>query len=154
MEHSDINMGKPLIHDIEYLIETNTEGIIGLEAATAYWGLSTFNPNIPILMIVDLCSKDNGYYCELGAIKMFFAPDINTDNIVKLSDTLSVTDKEQTVCDMIRYNRHEFHLFETVLNAYEGEVDIDRLERLAKNYNILDKLHEIYNEALETEMDG
>ena len=71
---------------------------------------------------------------------MFFAPDINTDSIVKLSDPLSVTDKEQTVCDMIRYNRHEFHLFETVLNAYEGDVDIARLEILAKNYNILDKL--------------
>ena len=79
---------------------------------------------------------------------------VNTKNIVSLSRHLSVTDPEQTVCDMVRYNRHEFHLYETLLNAYEGDVDIERLEQLAKQYDILDKMKQLYEEALTVENEG
>lgn len=82
-------------------------------------------------------------------------PNVNTKNIVNLSECLSVTDREQTVCDMVRYNRHEFHLFETVLSAYDdGDVDVDRLEKMADDYGLLDRLHQIYQEALEVEDEG
>lgn len=55
---------------------------------------------------------------------------------------------------MVRYNRHEFHLFETLLSAYDGMVNIERLENLAKQYGILDKMRRLYEEALETEDEG
>lgn len=41
-----------------------------------------------------------------------------------------------------------------VLNAYDGMVNIKRLEDLAKQYGILDRMRNLYTEALETEDEG
>ena len=50
---------------------------------------------------------------------------------------------------MVRYNRHEFHLYETVISAYDdGDVDIARMEQIAEQYGVLDKLRETYERAV------
>ena len=143
MERAGIKMGKELDNSIHALIEYDYPGLLGVEAATSYWGLSTFPYDIPIFLVNDNAMGYDGYSVD-SALAMLFVPDVNTKNIVSLSRHLSVTDPEQTVCDMVRYNRHEFHLYETLLNAYEGDVDIERLEQLAKQYDILDKMKQ-YN---------
>ena len=130
MEYTGIKMGKELDNSIHALIEYDYSGLLGVEAATSYWGLSTFPYNIPIFLVNDNAMNENGYSVD-SALAMLFVPNVNTENIVRLSKHLSVTDPEQTVCDMVRYNRHEFHLFETLLHAYEGDVDRERLEELA-----------------------
>lgn len=151
MEYTSPTVEKYLDNSIQALVKYNMNGLIGVESASGYWGLSTFSTNIPILLINDDSMDNDGYDTDY-AIKMLFVPNVNDKNTVKLSDSLSITDREQTVCDMIRYNRHEFHLYETVVSAYEdGEVDIPRLEQLAKEYGILDRLHTIYQQALTEE---
>lgn len=104
-------------------------------------------------MINDNNVEDSGLLIE-SSLPFFYTPNVNQENVVYLSKNLRVTDKEQTVCDMVRYNRHEFHLFETLLSAYDGMVNIERLENLAKQYGILDKMRRLYEEALETEDEG
>lgn len=135
------------------MIEWNYPGIIGAESATSYWGLSTYNPSNCIIMINDNHAGDSGILVE-SSLLFFYAPNTNQENVVYLSENLRVTDKEQTVCDMVRYNRHKFHLFETLLNAYDGMVNIKRLEDLAKQYGILDRMRNLYTEVLETEGEG
>lgn len=147
MGYADSGMAKNLANDVYSLIEYDYPGLLGVETATAYWGMSTFNIGIPIFLVNDDNTDAEGYFarCALSAL---FAPKVNSHNIVRLSEKLFITDREQTVIDMIRYKRHEFHLYETVLSAYEdGEADIERLEKLALEYNVLDRLHEIYKEA-------
>lgn len=140
-------------NDVYSLIRYDYPGIIGVEAATAYWGLSTFNPGMPIFLMNDDNASPNGLFVE-SSLSMFFVPNVNMNNLLKLSDNLRITDPEQTVCDMVRYNRHEFHLFETLINAYSGMVEIRRLQRLAEQYNIQDKMQRLYKEALEVEEEG
>lgn len=153
MEYSTSKMVQAISNDVYELIEWNYPGIIGIESATSYWGLSTYNPSNCIIMINDNSAGDSGILVE-SSLPFFYAPNINQENVVYLSKNLRVTDKEQTVCDMVRYNRHEFHLFETLINAYDGMVDIERLETLARQYDILDKMRDLYNEALLTEDEG
>ena len=142
-------MGTPLSYDIPSMVERGTTGLLGVETATGYWGLSTYNHyENPIFLFNDNSQSLDGYQATF-IMTQLFVPQVNSKNTIKLSDTLWITDREQTVCDMIRYNRHEFHLFETVLSAYEdGEVDINRMEKIAEQYDILDKLRETYQRAL------
>ena len=50
---------------------------------------------------------------------------------------------------MVRYNRHEFHLYETLISAIDDKMaDLDRLEKLARQYNVWDKMQELLKEAL------
>lgn len=127
---------------IDNLIKPSLEGILGVECATSYHGLSTFRPDMPILLWEDQSQDNDGEFVRCG-LSFLFVPNVNKENIVKLSDTLYVTDKEQTIVDMLRYNRHEFHLYESILSAYwDKMVDIERLERIAKEYNVYNKLME------------
>lgn len=136
-----------LDHSIPSLIERNSEGLLGVECASSYWGMSTFPPYIPIFLVNDEFQDNNGFMVEFY-IQKFFVPSVNYDNVVQLAENLYITDREQTVCDMLRYNRHEFHLYETIMSAYEdGKVDIEKLEELAQSYSILEKLRETYKQA-------
>lgn len=153
MEYSTSKMAQAINNDVYDLIKWDYPGIIGIESATSYWGLSTYNPSNCIIMINDNNVEDSGLLIE-SSLSFFYTPNVNQENVVYLSKNLRVTDKEQTVCDMVRYNRHEFHLFETLLSAYDGMVNIERLENLAKQYGILDKMRRLYEEALETEDEG
>ena len=135
------------------LAKCDFDGIIGVEAATSYWGLSTFSPDYTILMYNNDELDNDGYEVDCG-ISTLFVPQLNTENVVHLSEHLRVTDLEQTVVDMVRYNRHEFHLYETLISAIdEGMADIDRLNSLAKQYNVYDKMYKQLNDALEAEQE-
>jgi hypothetical protein len=137
------------VYVIDRAKKLGCEGLIGVETATEYWCLSTYESHTAILLYDNHKSLEESkeYYFDLGYL---FVPDVNTVNTVKLAKGLYITDREQTVCDMIRYKRHEFHLYEAVMSAYEdGEVDMDRLKKLAKSYGILDEMDKIYEKAVE-----
>lgn len=129
-------------------------GLLGVETATEYWGLSTFSGFSPILLVNDDSLSFDGYESEF-AFTILAVPSVNIENVVAITDRLFVTDLEQTVCDMVRYNRHEFHLYETLLSAFdESDCDKKRLEKLAREYGIWERMNELYREALETEGEG
>lgn len=153
MEYSTSKMVQAINNDVNELIEWNYPGVIGIESASSYWGLSTYNPSNCIIMINDNSAGDSGILVE-SSLPFFYAPNINQENVVYLSENLRITNKEQTVCDMVRYKRHEFHLFETLLSAYDGMVDIERMENIAREYNILNNMRDLYNQARLTEDEG
>lgn len=140
-------------NDVNSLIRYDYEGIIGVEAASSYWGLCTFSPEIPIFLVNDPHAEEQGLFVD-STLSMLFVPNVNMNNLINLSEHLRITDPEQTVCDMIRYGRHEFHLFETLVSAYDGMVDIDRLNNLAEYYNITEDMQRLYQEALEVDGEG
>ena len=133
---------------------TSYKGLLGVETATEYWGLSTYSGFSPIFLVNDDSFGEDGYESSF-AFTILAVPNVNKDNVVKFSDDLYVTDLEQTVCDMVRYNRHEFHLYETVLSAFdEDDCDKERLEKLARSYVIWEKMLDIYKRACEVEGEG
>lgn len=122
-------------------------GLLGVEWAANYWGYSTFNPFIPIFMIEDNELGVEGCFVS-GMICNFFAPNVNKINIVNLGDDLYVTDREQTIVDMIRYDRSACYSYETVMYGLEDEnIDKVKLESLAKQYGVLEKMYEMYQVA-------
>ena len=152
MESFRSKMGnKQLDNSINSLIEYNYDALIGVETATGYWSLSSFYSPRPIILFNDNSINNDGYETE-DAMNILFVPNVNTENIVYLSEKLRITDLEQTVVDMVRYNRHEFHLYETLISAIDDKMaDLDRLEKLAKEYSVYDKMMKLYDEALEAE---
>lgn len=153
MECTINKLDKSIKNDVYSLIRYDYEGIIGVEAASSYWGLCTFSPEIPIFLVNDPYVGPQGIFVE-STLSMFFVHDVNMNNLVKLSEHLRITDPEQTVCDMVRYKSHEFHLFETLVSAYDGMVNIDRLNELAEYYNITEDMQRLYEEALEVDGEG
>lgn len=154
MDYKQTLMSTCYPNDIYSLIKYDYPGLLGVETATAYWGLSTFNIGMPIFMM-NYDALDNNGYIVSCALSTLFVPNVNKKNVVQLSEHLFITDREQTVVDMLRYNRHEFHLYETVLSAYEDpEVNLEKLEELASLYEVAEKLHKVYELALETEGEG
>lgn len=122
-------------------------GLLGVEWAANYWGYSTFNPFIPIFMIEDNDLGADGYFVS-SMICNFFAPNVNKINTVDLGDGLYVTDREQTIVDMLRYNRSECYLYETVMYGLEdSNIDKGKLDSLAKQYGVLEKMCEVYKVA-------
>lgn len=151
MESPRIKMGTELNNSINSLIRYDYEALLGVETATEYWGLSTFYSPRPITLIRDNTLNNDGYETE-NAINILFVPNVNTENVVYLSEHLRVTDLEQTVVDMVRYNRHEFHLYETLISAIDEHMaDEERLEKIARQYGVYDKMQELFKLALQAE---
>ena len=145
--NGQLNTGIYALRDGDY------NALVGDETATGYWGLSTFDPDYSIILFNDNDSDNSGYEVSLG-ITTLFVPNVNTKNVVYLSEHLRVTDQEQTVVDMVRYNRHEFHLYETLISAIDDEqVNIDRLNELAKQYGIYEKMYKRLEDALIAEQE-
>lgn len=139
---------------IQDLVNMDYHGLLGVESATTYWGLSTYNYTLPIVLVND-DSQDMEGLMERGEPSKLYVPNVNTTNTVQLTENLYVTDLEQTVCDMIRYKRHEFHLFETLVSAIDDkDADIERLEHMAKEYGILEEMYRLLEEALEVDGEG
>ena len=152
MEQSTFRMDGKLNNGLYSLLDSDYSALIGVETATGYWGLSTFSPDYAIILFNDNNRDNDGYFLDNVGTHMLFVPNVNTENIVYLSEKLRITDLEQTVVDMVRYNRHEFHLYETLISAIDDKMaDLDRLENLAKEYGVYDKMMKLYDEALEAE---
>lgn len=149
MEQSKFRMDGKLNNGLYTLINSDYNAIIGVETASGYWGLSTFSPDYAIMLFNDNNKNSDGYFIDNVGTHILFVPDVNLENIVNLSEHLRITDLEQTVVDMVRYNRHEFHLYETLISAIDDKMaDLDRLEKLARQYNVWDKMQELLKEAL------
>ncbi len=55
---------------------------------------------------------------------------------------------------MVRYNRQEFHLYETLISAIDDKMaNIERLNRLAKQYVVYDKMYKQLEDALIAEQE-
>ena len=137
-------MGRILMFSLKDCPRMGIKGILCTEAASGYWGLSSYDYNtFPMFMFEAISGRIERI---TGNISYLGIPEkISFDNTLPLGDSIYVTNKVRTVCDMIRYESDVFHTLETVYNfyCYENEEEINRLERSASKLGILDKMHEL-----------
>lgn len=147
-------MGEVLMFSLKDCPRMGIGGILCTEAASGYWGLSSYDYNtFPIFMFEVISGRVERI---VGNISYLGIPEkISFSDTVPLGDSIYVTNKVRTVCDMIRYESDIFHTMEVVYNfyCYEGEEEINRLEEEAIRWGILSKLHEI-REAAEEDFEG
>lgn len=147
-------MGEVLMFSLKDCPRMGIGGILCTEAASGYWGLSSYDYNtFPIFMfevISGRIARITGNISYLGIPEK-----ISFENTIPLGNSIYVTNKIRTVCDMIRYESDVFHTLETVYNfyCYEGEEEIIKLEREASKRGILEKLHEL-RETAEEDFEG
>lgn len=130
-------------------------GIMGVEAAAGYWGLSAYSfMSHPIFLVnveVDRVRRVQ------GDISYLFIPSrvasLTDEHIIYFQDGIYVTDKQQTICDMIRFDADEFTKLEAIYNYYCYE-DVPALESMARSLGIIDELHRLYVIAEEDMNDG
>ena len=128
-------------------------GILCTEAASGYWGLSSYDhETFPILFAY---IKDIEVRLVQNSVSFLCIPDrLDYRHTKKISEHIYVTDKERTICDMIKYDCQEFHLLESVFYYYNFGEDADKLEQLAKEYGIYDRLLELRAKAEEVYSSG
>jgi hypothetical protein len=135
---------------IDGIKEYQLKGVLGIEWAAGYWGLATFSTTNPIFICEFPLMNDDYYYVH-GAVSDMYVKKYEPLGLVDLKDGLYVTDKEQTVCDMLRYDRHEFHLYEVMVSVDEGLVDRDKLNHMLRYYGLEEKFNQVMQDALQAE---
>ena len=139
-------VGMGLEYDLnELLIHTsgNLEGILCLEHASNINHLSTYPP-LPI-MIYKKCKLviERGCFQVIGVDKLDYS-DCN-----KINDKLFVTNAERTICEMIKHEREDSVIYESIDHYLRlNNKGIDTLRRYAEKYKIRSKLEE-YLKTLE-----
>lgn len=117
---------------IDDYISMKGKGVIGLECASGYWGMSTFPKNC-LVFLSDKIDKDYP-----GVISFVKVDKLTIDNTIKLSDGLYITNKERTICDMIKYGCEERFLLESI-DDYCTDNNEDKLKCLLLQYGLMDK---------------
>lgn len=118
-----------LINDYKNLAVLLT-GVIGLESATYYHNLSTFG-SAPYIRLADkkITGTSNYPFVYLPQSRPL------TEDIELIADSLWVTNKERTICDLLLYDPNSEFLFQSLEDylAYHG-VEKDLMEYAIK-YN-------------------
>lgn len=137
-------MGEVLMFSLRDCPRMGIRGILCTEAASGYWGLSSYDYNtFPIFMFEAIRNKIERI---TGNISYLGVPEkISFDNTILLGDSIHVTNKARTVCDMVRYESDMFHTLETIYNfyCYESEDEVKKLENLASSLGIIGRIHEL-----------
>lgn len=146
-------MGVPVVIGLGDCSKIGIRGVLGLEAAAGYWGMSTFDYlDFPIFLfeadkVIDL--RDN---ISFVGIPRDLSNSCNVDISEQFGEGLFVTNKLQTICDMIICDCDLFHLLETIDDFYTFESDssISELEKLAEQQGVLHRLKELYEMSLDS----
>lgn len=94
-------------------------------------------------------STDNNVFLD-AVYGCFLISSIDMSYIKEIADGLYVTRPERTICDLIKYKRHEFFILEALDEIYNFEttpecVDLQLLDKLVDEYGIraeFDKLRQ------------
>lgn len=129
---------------IDDLIRIGKREVLCLECAASYHGLSTFSGYDTLKLLVETSEKRYHYKRIFKGVPSFYGIDkIDYSHCKKISDTVYVTDVPLTICQMIQFDCHEFHMFEAIDDLYSYYPDwVVETEALAKSFGILDKLLE------------
>ena len=145
-------MGETELVTLSECTSIGITGTLGLQAASAYWGMSTYDYTALPIFIFQVEGTDVAEYHSI--ITYVGIPrEINNGHLVDISnkygDGITVTDKPQTVVDMILCDCDLYHTLETIdyYYTYEGIDAIKQLEELADRYGVLDKLKKLVLES-------
>lgn len=132
------------------LVKENRKSVLCLECASGYHGISTFSYYENLMLLEETKDKSKVYKKENdGSIKHCWVDKIDYSHCINITGDIYVTDIPLTVCQMILFDCHEFHMYEAIDGLYTYHKDIvEETERMAKDFGILDKLLE-YRELAE-----
>lgn len=148
-------MGTPLVLSLADCPRMGIDGILCMEAASGYWGLSSYcYSTFPIFLFKAF--KDYPERFGDNIIYQGIPEEITYEDTTDIGDNIFVTNKIRTVCDMVRFDCDLFHTLETVYNfyCYESESDIAELESKAKSLGIYDRLQELLEQSEEAMNEG
>ena len=148
-------MGKRVAASLKDCPALGIRGILGVEAAAGYWGLSAYSfMSHPIFLASAELDRIRRVQ---GDISYLLIPpsiaNLADERTVYFQDGIYVTDKQQTICDMIRFDADEFTKLESIYNYYCYE-DVPALESMARSLGIIDELHRLYSIAERDMNDG
>lgn len=133
------------------LQKSSEHSVICLECASGYLGLTTFNCYDNIMLLLETDAKDRQFKRFDGNTLEYCTVDkIDYEHCTKINNNLYVTDIPLTICQMLQFRCHEFHLYEAIddLVTFHPEL-IAETEELAKKLGVLDVLKESYDLAEE-----
>ena len=138
-------MKEGLINDYRNLSLLLT-GVIGLESATYYHNLSSFNSS-PYIRLADRKITGSAIY------PFVYLPQSRplTEDVEHIGNNLWVTNKERTICDLLIYDSNSEFLLQSLEDylAYHGT--IDTLREYAEKYACREQLNQAVEQlALET----
>lgn len=124
------------------LIKSKQKAVLCLECASGYHGISTFSYEDNLMILVETDDIESMYKCFGRDNISFYGIDkIDYSHCIPISETVYVTDIPLTICQMIQFDCHEFHMFEAIDDLYTFHGDlVKETEELAKSFGILDKL--------------
>jgi len=85
-----------------------------------------------------------------SAISYFFVETVDYSETIFIDNGVYVTSPERTICDMILYDRHEYHLLEAIDDVYNTNqqvVNIEKLESMVDAYGIRERFDELKAES-------
>lgn len=149
-------MAEFYVNTVDTCKQLGETGILGLECASGYWGLSSFDWFSNPIFLAYSEFHEAGEFFKGTATYYFVDCEPSYDNTVLYADGIYITNKERTICDMVKFQCQEFHLFEAIFDyyTYEDEESIKRLEDLASSYGVLDQLLDFKQQAFEVYESG
>lgn len=143
-------MGETELVTLSECASIGVHGTLGLQAAAAYWGMATYDfTHLPIFIF----ESDEMIECHGNISYIGVARKLDNGHLIDISsqygEGITVTDKVQTICDMIICNCDIFHTLETIDDyyTYESEDDVNKLESLAREYGVYERLQELVEES-------
>lgn len=121
-------------------------GVVGLEAASGYWGLSSYSfEDFPVFLYESTSGKVERITSNISYTGI--PTKITLDHTAYFQDGIYITDMERTICDMIEYGADDFTMLESI-DGYSWAVkDQTPLIQMAKERGLYDKLVELQAEA-------
>lgn len=129
-------------------IQQGFKGVICFEAALGYFGITSFDAETNPMFFVE--GKDNVGKFISSLFSFMIVDKVDMSYVKEIADGLYVTRPERTVCDLIKYDRHEFFILEALDEIYNFEsapdcIDLQLLDKLVDEYGIraeFDKLRQ------------
>lgn len=120
---------------LDVLKMTDVEGVLGCEYATAKHSLSSSPPSPLVLFNVSHVRICNSSTLETIPVEW---DDYNF--CIGITDKLSITNPERTICDMIRFDRDERFLYESLDKYTRRNPDLSELFIVADHYAVRSEL--------------
>lgn len=120
---------------MEAISLTDIEGVLGCEYATGKHALSTYPPTTLILLSTSRVKIQNSKVLET-------IPVVEEDYsyCTSITKKLFITNPERTICDMIRFNREERFLYESLERYLRRNSNLSNLYSVADHYLLRNKL--------------
>lgn len=127
-----------------------------LDAALGYWGLSSFDWVENLVIFKEAPNLVGDIWDD--EFRTVFVKNLDETECTRINEYFTVTNPERTICDMITYEQHEFHLCEALDMVYNWHdksiVNIEKLEQMAKQRGIYEELQRLKIVAAEQAEEG